>query len=55
MEIKAVDISFRRTRLGIHDQQELAENVIVLRSSTITLYGLLFGLILTVYPAVDAL
>ena len=33
-----IDISFRRTKLGMHDQQELVENVSLLRSWTITLY-----------------
>ena len=47
-----VDISFRRTKLGMHDQQELVENVSLLRSWTITLYDLLFGSIVTLYPAV---
>lgn len=42
--MEVVDVSFRRTRLGILDQQELVENVIVLRSWTIALYGLLFDL-----------
>ena len=50
--MEVVNISFRRTRLGILDQQELVENVIVLRSWTITLYGLLFELILTVYSLI---
>ena len=50
-----VDISFRRTKLGMHDQQELVENVSLLRSWTITLYDLLFGSIVTLYPAVYSL
>ena len=49
--MEVADIGFRWTGLGIHDQWELVENVIVLRSWTITLYGLLFGLILTLYLA----
>ena len=53
--MEVVDVSFRRTRLGILDQQELVENVIVLRSWTITLNGLLFELILALYSAVYSL